>query len=343
MATFSNGITTDKKLSTKRDVKNYQKPIILTPDKYYTFGDGDEECEYNIKIDNIRSTHWGQLKLFVSELQVLTYYGDPSICNTIIYVGAAPGEHLFLLARMFSEYNFHLYDLKQFDKRLEELDNVTLYNKYFTQEDVDKWKKKDIKIFLISDIRSLNYTKLQRVNSQKAEDEVWENMNMQKDWYIQMECYMGLFKFKLPYVVGYNLKKGKTREYLDGIVFRQVYQKNNSSETRLLTRGIGYRDWDIVRYEKKNAYHNQVSREKTFFKNPIDFTDDPIYPEQGFLNDYDSVVFATILKDFLIKINQEVDLNKIRNLIDLVISEVTITGKNKLISKGVENDDEEDE
>lgn len=341
MATFSSGIKTNQKISTKKDVNSYQAPIILTPDKYYTFGDGDKEAEYNNKINNAKSVHWGQLKLFVSELQALTYYGDPSICNTIIYVGAAPGEHLYLLARMFPEYDFHLYDLQEFDKRLNDANNVTLYNKYFTEEDIQRWKNENKKIFLISDIRSLNYTKLQNTNAQKAEDEVWKNMNMQKDWYEEMNCYMGLFKFKLPYMVGYNLKKGQTREYLDGVLFRQVYQKINSSETRLLTRGIGYRDWDIVRYEKKIAYHNQIVREKMVFKNPIDFSNDPVYKEQGINNDYDSIVFTTILKDYLIKINQDVDMNKIKNLIDLIMAEVTILGKNKIVTKDFEEEEDE--
>ena len=54
MATFSSGIKTNQKISTKKDVNSYQAPIILTPDKYYTFGDGDKEAEYNNKINNAR-------------------------------------------------------------------------------------------------------------------------------------------------------------------------------------------------------------------------------------------------------------------------------------------------
>ena len=340
MATFSSGIKTNQKISTKQNIKEYQKPIIFTPDKYYTFGDGDPEATYRDKLTDSNATHWGQLKLFLSELQILTYYGDPAICNTIVYVGAAPGEHLFLLARLFPKYNFHLYDLQEFDRRLEVLNNVFLYKKYFSQKDVDEWKEKKEKIFLISDIRSLNYTKLQKINPEKAEEEVWQNMDMQKDWYLQLDCQMALFKFKLPYAVSYNLKKGKTREYLDGMIFRQVYQKVNSAETRLLVRGTGYRDWNIIKYEKMNAYHNQITREKIFFKNPIDFTNDPIYPEQGLLNNYDSVVFATIVKDYLIKVNQEADLNKVRNMIDYILAEITVSGKNKLIINTIEEEDE---
>jgi hypothetical protein len=68
------------------------------------------------------STHWGQRKLFLTELQFLTYCICEKYKNKtkfiVIYTGAASGDHLPFLASLFSHVEFHLYDPKEFNSQL---------------------------------------------------------------------------------------------------------------------------------------------------------------------------------------------------------------------------------
>lgn len=343
---FSKGINTSKKITFK-DPQDLEKEenikqntyTIFSKDSLYTIGDGDKEVPYYNRSFELQ-IHWGQLKLFMSELQALVYYGDINSFSEIVYVGAAPGEHTYVLAQMFPQFNFHLYDKQNFDRRLEKLKNVKLYKKYFEQEDIDFWKKSTKQIFLISDIRSLNYQGKSK-NKAKAEQIVWENMKLQQSWYEEIKPYAGLFKFKLPYATSYNLEQGKTRSYLDGIIFRQVFQKENSSETRLFTRGMGYREWNIETYERKISYHNSTIREKSLYKNPIDLSNNPVYKEKGFTNNYDSVCSTMILKDYLQKVNADVNMSNVRSLIDYIIDNITPEGENKLVTKNLVDEDDD--
>ena len=55
------------------------------------------------------SVHWGQRKLFMNELELLTLHAAPG--DTVVYAGAAPGKHIeFLADRLFPELTFVLVD-----------------------------------------------------------------------------------------------------------------------------------------------------------------------------------------------------------------------------------------
>ncbi len=55
------------------------------------------------------SVHWGQRKLFMNELELLTLHAAPG--DTVVYAGAAPGKHIaFLVDRLFPELTFVLVD-----------------------------------------------------------------------------------------------------------------------------------------------------------------------------------------------------------------------------------------
>ena len=314
----------------RKSDKQNGKFIYFEKDKYLTFGDGDKEKKYEVQefCDNI---HWGQLKLFMSELSAFTYYLETSECSTIIYVGAAPGEHLYVLAKLFEELEFHLYDLAKFDKRLDELNNVKIYNKYFEEEDIKYWKNYPSKVFLISDIRNLTMeTKEDESGKRESERIVWSDMKLQEQWVIDLEPYAALLKFRLPYAYDFILKEGLTRKYLDGTVFRQLYHQDNSSETRLLVKGIGYRDWNLLAYEQVNHYHNAITRCEVDFKNPIDNSDNPIYPEEGLKNKFDATAMTVVIYDYLKKINMTPSEENIKILIKYILNNITISGKNKL-------------
>lgn len=62
------------------------------------------------------SVHWGQRKLFMNELELLTLHAEAG--DTVLYAGAAPGTHVaFLADRLFPEVTFVLVDPAPFRVR----------------------------------------------------------------------------------------------------------------------------------------------------------------------------------------------------------------------------------
>lgn len=66
------------------------------------------------------AVHWGQRKLFLSELQLLALFARPGVKHWIVYVGAAPGSHLLFLDSLFSycRHEWLLVDPGAFDNRV---------------------------------------------------------------------------------------------------------------------------------------------------------------------------------------------------------------------------------
>ena len=290
---------------------------------HYTIGNHTDEKTYR-RGANLSNTHWGQLKLFSNELLFLTNYYDPADVNSVVYVGAACGDHMKVLAKLFPSLHFYLYDLADFCKELENINNITIYKKYFDDEDIKEWKTKPC--MFISDIRTVSYdsSKTDVEDMKNNEETVWKDMNLQKRWVEEIKPLYSLLKFRLPYAEDFELDKGKTRDYLDGIVYIQPFCKSSSSETRLCVFGkqITKRSWDILSYERKLFHHNSVIRRNTFFRNPIDDYKRFIYPEIGLYNDFDSVFFTNIVIDYMKKINMNINQESIRKLLKYILENI---------------------
>ena len=73
---------------------------------FFTLNTNDPEKEYYRRLDEAKTTiHWGQRKLFLTELQFLTHFWDPNQVPEpiVIYAGAAPGRHFPLLSKLFPQ------------------------------------------------------------------------------------------------------------------------------------------------------------------------------------------------------------------------------------------------
>jgi len=71
----------------------------------------------------IRDPHWGQRKLFLNELELLTKYGEEG--DVVLYAGAAPGRHIEHLSKeFFPTLRFVLVDPAPF--RIQESERVKL-------------------------------------------------------------------------------------------------------------------------------------------------------------------------------------------------------------------------
>lgn len=267
--------------STSRKVQHFDiKSTFFTAD--------DIQIPYTRSTGRVKTiAKWGQLKLGLELLQTIVTFWDPAEAPdlTVVYAGAATGQNIGLMARMFPMITWHLYDTGNFDMKALTLDNVIIYRKYFTDETMEEWRIKvldGMKIFFISDIRTVGVEHIKKMTNEMYEQKIREEMDMQQEWVEVINPYRASLKLRLPY---YNqeVPSSRTMEYLAGIIIKQSFAGPTSSETRLIPmrneEGNYHRVvYDNSDYENKMYYYNVVLREHGRYFNPItkgeDYDDD---------------------------------------------------------------------
>ena len=291
--------------------------------------------EYKSKRGEKTSIAWGQRKLLMSEIEFFTiYWNNEKIPNPhCVYAGAAPGDHILLLSKMFPSFTFDLYDPRGFSINPVE-GKINIFQEYFTDTEVEKYKDKD-NIFFISDIRTVDYASIYKNVGNKygfnikfdenhqliieklgsneifkeipreikkdiekiTEEEVFGDMMRQQDWIFKMNPEHALIKFRLPY---YYDNTDVNKSYLKGVVYWQPWAPQTSTETRLKpiknkqTNKYEEGLWNIQEYEEWCSFHNIEVRCKFLFNNIFTGNEEPFTDEM--VNDYDSMCEAMILK-----------------------------------------------
>ncbi len=200
--------------------------------------------------------HWGQRKLLMSEVAFLTQHAQAG--DTVLYVGAAPGEHIILLAcTLFPHLTFHCVDPRpmafgspapeQLDGAARSPVNVTQEQGFFTSASAQHWQysaeANTGAALVISDLRNT-----------QDEHSVQADMQLQADIVRAIKPRAALLKFRLPW------GSGKT-EYLPGSVWLQPYAQGRSTETRLwVTQPSGTCSWDHSEYEDRLFWFNTQLR-----------------------------------------------------------------------------------
>jgi hypothetical protein len=294
------------------------------------------------------TVEWGQRKLILSAIQFFVNYWDPEKYPEpqCVYIGAAPGISVNVMYDLFPGVRFHLYDDQRFNAALPQEENVNerdqrifLYPRYFTSDDVEKWKKEK-GVFLISDIRSIEHLSdkkktthvakgNEKISKYDIEKIVIRDMLTQQEWLLGINPVQAQLKFRLPYVGGYEkgdqfirgyYQKGDKAvfPYLQGSVFLQSWVSAKSTETRLVpTRDEDGEyhlvDWDSKKYEDMLFHHNVKVRENVKYQNP--FTGDDM-PVEGLelTNDWNSMCEVQILSDYLRKVGMDVTQENIVKL-----------------------------
>jgi cap2 methyltransferase len=234
------------------------------------------------------SPAWGQLKLFANELFALTYCWVPNA--VVVYAGAAPGYHINVLAKMFPEATFHLYDPRE--SKVTSTDKIHVYREYFTDDTARTWANRQDIIFF-SDIRREGYKGKEETENEQL---IWEDMLAQQRWVEIMKPVKSMLKMRLPYATKENLRTGSTRKYLGGLVMFQPFALQSSTETRLFPDGTTV-DWDYLIYEEQLYYHNTQVRGFPRYLNPFTGGTEPIStdPDLKLDNDYDTTAFVQIV------------------------------------------------
>jgi len=282
----------------------------------------DEQLSYKRRSDDQKkSIPYGQRKLFLSELYFLaTFWNVQDNPNpVVIYAGAAPGNHIPFLSNLFPTMTFHLYDPRCF--YIKESSRIHIYQQYFTDKEAIQWSKRNDVLFM-SDIRTANYLEMTDLDNELA---IINDMKLQESWYNLMAPISALLKFRLPYS-DHGIDRYFT--YLDGLIFKQPWTPQTSTETRLVPFAPHQQTtWDSLKYEFQMFYHNVTIREHFLYLNPLTNDISPIdYPE--LLNDYDSVSEAFIIINYLKKMNKPTTPSLIKTFSRLLTSHLNQPKKN---------------
>jgi hypothetical protein len=187
--------------------------------------------------------HWGQRKLLLAEIEFLTLYGHLS--KTVVYAGAAPGTHLAILAALFPNHAFHLYDPAPFNLR--EGRNIHLHQEMFLDTVAESWRRD---VLFICDIRSAN---LELQTHEEFEERVVADMEAQRHWCELMRPVMASLKFRPPW-------DDKTLEYYSGDIYFQIWAAQKSTETRLFTNCRSTQQYSNSLYADQLFHHNIITR-----------------------------------------------------------------------------------
>lgn len=205
--------------------------------------------------------HFGQLKLFVSELDfLLSALETPDEKALVVYAGAAAGHHIPILVKMFPNTIWHLYDKSPFHSTVLNIPRVKLFRRLFDDGIAAEYRREKGKLLFVSDIRSGTETA-----------SIVEDMTSQARWCISMNPFATSLKIRFPFPTdafaspdpgsfgpGFSgkVKKGEFL-YLKGEIKYQAFAPMNSPETRLfVARPHELVPYSVADYERRCYYHN---------------------------------------------------------------------------------------
>lgn len=106
------------------------------------------------------------------------------------------------------------------------------------------------------------YTDLSRQASDIIDEDIYQEMLMQKEWCVMMQPKQAQLKFRLPY----NTDVRNKVKFYNGKCFWGVYNKPNSTETRLVPKfDLAFTDYNIDYYNDALYYHNIHRAEKKYY------------------------------------------------------------------------------
>jgi hypothetical protein len=285
-----------------------------------------------IQKDN-ENCHLGQRKLLFAEIEFLNYvskFVELKDC-LIVYVGSASGVHINTLKKLYPETHYLLYDPRDFEIYFTE--DVKICKQFYerdTYKDVIKYKEEIGKkyIIYITDIRTQELA--------KDEPTIWEDMNLQQLWGIQMNADFMSIKFRLPWlsneypnhlfnidtdgiedrvnIINDELKETEVR-YLKGKIYIQIYAFKRSTESRLFVKKNRDNKYDIINYDCEKYEHRFFYFNTKEKDNEFEFKESYILEDKlvGYNKSYDSVSEYFIMYKYLK--NYKKDLSDYNNKI----------------------------
>ncbi len=274
-------------------------------------GDDAPRSKYRDLPHNMRTTnHWGQRKLFLSEVEFLTLFihdvrarSPPPKRIIVVYAGAAPGNHIPYLFDLFDnksgDLQFALYDpadwnIKERHNQAFGFNEITLNppesscsNGFFT-DDVARYYKSQCEMhgyvtLFISDIRTGDP---KCMKARDLEAAVKRDMEWQQTWIRIMRPVGSMLKFRLPWATGCT-------SYVKGDIYLPVWGPQTTTETRLIVYEKDldtFIDYDHRSYEERMFFFNTCSR--------VDFYQHEVKNVIGIDRCYDCAAEAHILRRY---------------------------------------------
>lgn len=268
-----------------------------------------EEPYRRRKDDEKKAVAYGQRKLLLALISFLSKHYDPKEVSkpVLVYAGAAPGVNIGIVASLFPEFTWHLYDPAKFKIKTDISKKIIVYRKIFENDTAHYWAKENQKnknVFFVSDIRTADYTKAKDLN--ENENQILEDMKLQKEWVEIIKPIKSQLKFRLPYPG--DLRPNQI-DYFSGILYRQCFAPQTSTETRLVltSSNFKYQTYSCEKYQSQMFYHNVIVRENTNYEN--DFVDG-----KELVNDWDSCCEVLIWSDYLKNRGKEINKENILKL-----------------------------
>ena len=235
-------------------LRTYDKYTKIVPATDYvrTLNHNMPELPYNITSETHNQLHNRQRKLLLSEIEFLVNNYDKykDLDDVIIvYIGAALGQHIHYLTKLFPNFQYHLYDKIKFYNKLHSNKKVTIFNRYFDNIDANRYNNQNV--IMISDMRDINIMTMESSN-----DMIINDMNEQMSYYLTMKPITALLKFRLPWT------DGETK-YLDGTIYYNTWQGAHSTETRLVPNG-NICTYNNTKYESQLFYFNTIIRRQYY-------------------------------------------------------------------------------
>ena len=188
------------------------------------------------------TTHWGQRKLLMTEVDYLTDFAEPNM--HILYIGAASGIHLNYLFDLFPTLTFTLVDPGSFV--IQPSDRVEIINDFMTDELAEKLECD----MFISDIRL----------APDNESVMKDNENQIK-WARMTHAKSCMLKYRCPF---YNDNRDPVKyNHYDGEIRLQCWAPRTSSETRLIIHDLdNLKDkvYDTIEWQDKFHHFNTRTR-----------------------------------------------------------------------------------
>jgi hypothetical protein len=266
------------------------------------------------------SLHWGQLKMFLNELDFLTrIVAQTGLTKfTLLYVGNLYGAYFTHVLDMFPEMTVLLYTENDVEKEIANHPRVKHYKEkfsvdmcyYLTTENIDTRE-----LFLYSNIRSGTSSKSYK-----------QDMDEQVAWLKILTPRMSSIKFKLEYP-GSGVDEDVISFYPDGQLLFCPFTSPTSTETRLIINNdFNEKKYSCRAYEEKMFYHNSVARKQSYLI--MGFSDLEL-KSNGLCNCYDCKLFAEIVISYLMIVKKIASPNAelVFGIIKLIQTNI-VPGKN---------------
>lgn len=245
------------KLSSSNNLKPFNGGNLIVKEDYpyLLTSDLEKRVYHNIQsVFNLTNSHWGQLKLFYSEVIFLNlcmkkYDLNDCVC---VYAGAAPGHHNFILRMMYPTLRWILVDPAPFVTK--EDSHISIYNEYFTNDFIDSVVKKhkfvlrtDIKndnntsprhILFISDIRlglDKDDTISERTYFKQWERAILRDNIMQQEWAMLLGAKYIMYKFHMPMFDALEAESSAKVETMSEQIISEDIDKSESIYNNTLT------------------------------------------------------------------------------------------------------------